>query len=353
MPGKEDLMFEKTKYGVIRYSSINIGDEIQSLAQMRFLPQIDYYVARECINEFKPEKENERVKLIMNAWWMWRYKNFPPSEYIDPLFVSFHLREAIRHKFLKPDTLEYLKKHAPIGCRDTGTVEYFKENGIDAYFTGCLTTTLLPNQNLKGKFTSDYVICVDCPDEIVKMVRHRTDRPVYEFSRMLSPAFTSIDRFRLAKFALFLYHNAYCVVTPRLHVALPSIAFGVPVCVIKSDLLKRNGRFDGLEGLCNEVDAAKFMLSKSAYDIDNPPANPDAYLDMRANLVAKCREFTKFDSEKSPLEDDYNPLMDMISLLAYDKKIVDRLLMFAEEKDLLNALNEKVVNKKSKFDLEY
>ena len=75
----------KAKYGVIKYSSINIGDEVQSVAAMRFLPQIDYYVQRERIDQFKSDS-GEKVKLIMNAWWMWDYAHFPPSKDIEPLF---------------------------------------------------------------------------------------------------------------------------------------------------------------------------------------------------------------------------------------------------------------------------
>lgn len=34
------------KYALFSYSTENIGDEIQSIAASRFLPQIDYYINR-------------------------------------------------------------------------------------------------------------------------------------------------------------------------------------------------------------------------------------------------------------------------------------------------------------------
>ena len=132
---------DKDKYGVIKYSSINIGDEVQSVAAMRFLPRIDYYVQRERIDQFKPNS-GEKVKLIMNAWWMWDYVHFPPAPEIDPLFVSFHLREKIRKKFtdkfMTEEVIKYFKDHGPIGCRDITTAKYLQEFGLMHIFLGVL-----------------------------------------------------------------------------------------------------------------------------------------------------------------------------------------------------------------------
>lgn len=35
-----------------------------------------------------------------------------------------------------------LKKYEPIGCRDISTQKFLEKNGINAYFSSCLTTTL-------------------------------------------------------------------------------------------------------------------------------------------------------------------------------------------------------------------
>ena len=88
-------------YGILKYSSQNIGDEIQSVAAMRFLPKIDYYCHRERLDQFHlPEEQaGQKLKLIMNAWWMWQPKHFPPSEDIDPLLVSMHLRRDLAEDF--------------------------------------------------------------------------------------------------------------------------------------------------------------------------------------------------------------------------------------------------------------
>jgi len=117
----------------------NVGDYIQSVAQEQFWDTFDVYVERESLNGFKyPEKTN----VIMNGWFMWNPQNFPPSDCINPLFISFHLVPVIADKFLTPQSIEYLKKHEPIGARDYSTMNLLKKKGIDSYFSSCLTLTL-------------------------------------------------------------------------------------------------------------------------------------------------------------------------------------------------------------------
>ncbi len=51
-------------YGLLKYSTNNIGDEIQSLAAKQFLPQIDLFLDRDHLNKVK---SNKKIKLIMNG----------------------------------------------------------------------------------------------------------------------------------------------------------------------------------------------------------------------------------------------------------------------------------------------
>lgn len=343
---------EEAKYGVLKYSSQNIGDEIQSVAAMRFLPQIDYYIHRERIDKFASDN-GEKVKLIMNAWWMWNPKHFPPSADIEPLLVSMYIRDKIRDRFLTPDTIEFFKKNGPVGCRDLSTMNFLQENGIEAYFTGCLTLTLQANQHIKETRGGDYILCVDVPEKIVKEIKTRTNRPVYDITRMLTVSVNSVQRLELARIMLYIYHNAHCVVTPRLHVALPCVAFETPVALLKLENMDRRGRFEGLSQVCNEYDGKEFINNKDIYDFENPPANPNKHLEIRNNLIRICSEFTGYDSGKPVFEDNYEPLLSVIDMLKADYANVKRTLWFAEENDLLDVLFRKQKQKKTKHDLEY
>ena len=328
------------KYGLLTTSSFNIGDEIQCLAAFRFLPRVDYLVHRERTDVFKSE---EPVSVIMNHWWLWDWKHFPPSACIDPLFVSFHLQYRLRNdRFLNGKVQRYFKAHEPIGCRDNGTAEFLSSKGINAYFSGCMTTTLLPNPIIKHKFMDDYILCVDVPEDVVQAIRERTERKVVCMEREQNVCFSYEQRMKLAKFALFLYHNAHCVVTIALHAALPSTAFGTPVCVIEQGTYDAKSRFDGLETCFHILNKETFLAEPEAYDINDPPPNPDTYLKIRQGLVERCKAFTGFDSEAPVLEDDYNPMADIAESLAYREENAYKSMLYAKRKSIIKAFFRRI-----------
>ena len=123
------------KYAVMWASTVNIGDDIQTLAAINFLKKkgiTEYtFIDREKLSDY----DGEPVTLIMNGWFMHNIKKFPPSNKITPLFISVHMN----NERLISNNIDYFKKYGPIGCRDDNTVKLFKKYGIDAYFTGCLT----------------------------------------------------------------------------------------------------------------------------------------------------------------------------------------------------------------------
>lgn len=344
---------EKTSFGLIKYTSFNIGDEIQSLAASRFLPNIDYYINRERTDKFKSDQE-EKVKVIMNAWWMWQSKHFPPSEDIDPLLISMHIQNGVRDSFFKNKAVkDYLIKYGPVGCRDKSTVDYFKSHGVDAYFSGCLTSTLLPNNNLKHKIISDYVLCVDVPKNIEVLIQKKSKLPVYNLSRFMTNALVSKGRFELAKYMLFIYHNASCVFTPCLHVGMPCLAFDTPVVLLKDKTMKDGNRFDGLDDYFNTADVSEFEQFLNDYDIDNPVENSKAFLKMRENLVNRCKSFTGFDSEKSIFEDSYNPILSLAEFLAYSKENEEKMLLCCTRTSLIKATLKRIILGIDKFGFDY
>ena len=87
----ENMNKNVMKFGVLWAPTINIGDDIQTLAGINFLKKNginDYvYVNREELNKYN----GEPIKLIMNGWYMHNIKNFPPSDKIFPIFISVHI----------------------------------------------------------------------------------------------------------------------------------------------------------------------------------------------------------------------------------------------------------------------
>ncbi len=64
---------------------------------------------------------------------------FPFHRNLQPLFISFHCNNP---RLLKPEAIEYLRAHGPIGCRDWTTVDILLSVEVPAFFSGCLTTTV-------------------------------------------------------------------------------------------------------------------------------------------------------------------------------------------------------------------
>jgi hypothetical protein len=58
----EKTLIMKYKYGLLKYKTENIGDEIQSLAAKRFLPKVDIYVDRDNLSNVKSD---QKINLII------------------------------------------------------------------------------------------------------------------------------------------------------------------------------------------------------------------------------------------------------------------------------------------------
>ncbi len=340
---------EENKYGVLKYSAINIGDDIQSIAAMRYLPRIDEYIHRDRVDVFKSDK---KVKTIMNAAWMLEPKHMPPSEDIDPLLISMHLKMVTR-KAMTPKLKQYFINHAPVGCRDTDTMEYLNSLGIPAYFSGCITLTIRKNPEIKRQ---NYILTVDMPKYIQDEIKKRTKRPVYNVSRLMNVYFNQYERFKVAKMALYMYHSAHCIVTRAIHAGLPSLAFDTPVLMLdlktKPFDNRRDPRYYGLIEFFNPVKEIDFLNNKDIYDFENPPENPKRHIETRDNLIKKCSDFTGYDNPVSLVENFENPFIELYSMLAYKHYRMNRNAYWLKPSELIKVAFRKAILKKTRCDLE-
>lgn len=218
-------------------------------------------------------------------------------------------------------------------------MKFFTENGIAAYFSGCLTLTLRKNEALKASQKDKYILCVDVPDDIYNAVRQQADYPVYRITKMY-PFRGSSERFRAARAFLYLYHNASAVITSNLHTALPSLAFDTPVCLI--DPHAGDDRFDGLIDFLVHCPAEAIVKGKY-YDVNNPPKNPDAFKNIRDKLIDTCRNFTGYDSNAPTLGDaiDAECMTSLLRMTLID----DNLLNFVSGRKMLKAAVKKLMRK--------
>lgn len=306
------------KFGVLLNNTYNIGDDLQSIASMHFLPKVDYFPFKEQLSTFKTEN-GDKAKTILNSWYMWKWKNFPPSDDIDPLCISMHFAEDCRKNILTKKAKRWFMQHGPVGCRDMDTRDWLLANGIDAYFSGCLTLTLNENPKLReNPIWGGYILCVNVSNEIVETVKKRTKRPVYVIGKNLVSSFYAQDRLDISKMYLYLYHQAAAVVTGNMHASMPSLAVNTPVCLLTDenkgpDVCKR---FSGLIDFFNHYTTEEF-LDNDVYNFDNPPKNPMKHLECRQALIERCKTFTGYYNDGPTLDDNFNPAMEMMKLLQF------------------------------------
>lgn len=277
---------------ILKYDSENLGDDIQSIATMDILDemQIKYQeIYRDLINGcfFNPFDENY---IILNGWFTNGYGvdqyysvieenrkyinvTWPPQGNFKPILYSFHISEwgPVSNREVHPNFLdrsaEFYKLNGTVGCRDEHTFNIMKKLNVDAYFSGCITLTLNKDKYIKNNSIKNEVLFVDIPnlykEKLILKANEYYCGGVNFKSLTHSISIYSkdiIDRFTLARRHLEAFCNAKLVFTSRLHVALPCLALGTPVIFVsnKEDLV--NSRI---------VDYTKYLNIITHDQIDN------------------------------------------------------------------------------------
>lgn len=199
------------KYGLLSYQNynfkrvINIGDYIQSLAAKQFLPQVDYLIDRESLNQY----DGSPVNMIMNGWYMHNPSHWPPSNKITPFYIALHINSSCEEEMLNNESIKHFKKYEPIGCRDERTAKTLQKKGIDCYFSGCLTTTLgntykidINTERTGIYFVDPYIPYIDNPHTLASF----KDAALLFFSGL---KFSISKRKLISKIANELYKDGY------------------------------------------------------------------------------------------------------------------------------------------------
>ncbi len=245
----------------------NIGDWLQTLAVLRHLARFDAPGAIRCDDGLETVfaslarswRPDERIRLdrpldlaVVDrdcarwrgeawlpffGWFGARHGSvpmtFPLPAGLLPIFFSFHLQDI---GLLTPALRDYLKRYEPIGCRDRTTRDRLASVGVEAFLSGCITTTLaLPEHDNAPARGPRYRV-----DDSGPPVRGAT-----ELTHASGPAQRSFtERIAESLERLVLYKRATSVSTSRLHCYLPCRALGTPVTFNPRD--PSDTRFDGL-----------------------------------------------------------------------------------------------------------
>lgn len=284
-------------FGLLSYPGIaNLGDPMQSLAARRFLPRVDALVERERISQ-PPPGGHERLRVILNGWFMHDADYWPPHPSILPLPLAMHFVEPGRsrlrrwaksplERMMSGAGADWLRQWGPIGARDAFTAEQLEARGIPAWHSGCLTLTL---PRPAGAPAHGRIVACDLPANALEALRRASPHPVEAVTHEGGEGLSVDAQMAAAQGLLNLYAGAACVVTTRIHAAMPCLAIGTPVLLLVPGNAGRRVR-DQL-GLMHHCDIDAFVAQRCDYDLRDPPPNPHVHLPLAAELELRARAF--------------------------------------------------------------
>lgn len=331
------------KYGVYYFRNThNLGDDIWAYAQSKFLPSIDYLIDNTTAYAFNSDN-HEKVACIIGAFvepYNFEY-SFLWSTDILPFFCGAYFRPTMYELFENNSVIEYLKAYEPIGCRSTVMVELLRSKGVNAYFSGCISLTLPKIEKEK----EDYICLVDVSNAVEEKVREKCGglkiiKTTHVIADVDSHSKLSInDRFNIVEKQLEIYSKARCVITSRLHVALPCLTQNTPVLLViphtdkigVNDITTRIQDYFLMLNHCYEEDfiSGKYECAKS---IVSP--NPDIYIKYRKAIIESCKQFVN-QCEKNKFPDIVINSSTKIDIL--ENKIIQLKNVIDQKNELINS----------------
>lgn len=222
--------------------SYNIGDEIQTAAVAQHIGVGAGYIDRDELQAWS----GEQSAVVMQGWFTKDPATFPPARNLLPVYVGFHLGAHAHHVLDDHAVTASLRASGPIGCRDEATASMLHDAGVEAFVSGCLTTTF--PQRMEHPVDGE-VFLVDTTG--VPLPEDLRGPDSVRVTHQGAPWWSQEAKRRMALDVLATYRErARLVITTRLHCALPCVAMGIPV-VFVGDMT--DPRLSPIEGLASII----------------------------------------------------------------------------------------------------
>lgn len=241
----------------------NAGDPAQSYALARLLPNAEKCIRRELLQH---NRMTDDVEWVINGYFHTLFdKNKINKHYCSMMGQQFGPNVHYCGIHIKDFSPELINVEKTVGARDPYSEKMFKKKGIPVENVGCATTTLprydgpRNDKDLRIESYSDS-----------RMSQHVNDGTPW--AKRWDGALKRLDEIR----------QANSVVTCRLHIILPCLAFGTPVKFENSSFqhLQNSERFTMLDeigfkfGEWNEIDLTPFAERFKAFLYSNLGISP-------------------------------------------------------------------------------
>jgi hypothetical protein len=244
-------------FAALKVSTENLGDHVQIIAALRMLSRLGIEPARfiDRDDEIKsaPSLDDEAgpVGIILNGWFKTNPAEWPPHPKLLPLIIGFHIRPFQCPELLSDASIDFFRRHQPIGCRDVHTEALLRSRGVEAFTSNCLS--LVFSRRIEDPKTQTEVFIVSRDQRIMDHLP-RSIAPYTFLSHYTGSKDFAANMARAQQFLEIFRSRARLIVTSLLHCALPAIAMGIPVVVfypINSEIghASDRERFSSLERL--------------------------------------------------------------------------------------------------------
>ena len=200
---------------LVKYSekNANIGDAMQTIALMDFIEK-KYDIK---MSNFEDRSQMTENDMIINGWHRHQKEKLPNNA----LYIGLHSDRNM---------MKNITKNTLIGCRDKFTMSEVKKlPHLKSIFTGCSTCTIpIYDGPRKGKAV---------------YMHEDKETGIIPFDKQIIIARNLIDELKTKEL----------VTTNRLHIALPCIALGTPVKILKREFqperfsILENNLFSGFD----------------------------------------------------------------------------------------------------------
>jgi len=218
----------------LKVSTENLGDHIQIISGLRLLSALGIeptrFIDRDDEIHSAPDldREDRKVGILLNGWFKTNRTEWPPHPKLAPLIYGLHLRPFQCPELTSDASIDFFRRHQPIGCRDVFTENLLGSRGVEVFTSNCLSLTLPRRIDDPGKQTEVFVVSRD--QRIMAHIPAALGPCTFVSHYSASRDFEA--NMKLAEELLECYRGrAKLIVTTLLHCALPAIAMGIPVVV--------------------------------------------------------------------------------------------------------------------------
>lgn len=218
----------------LKVSTENLGDHIQIIAGLHLLSRLGITPTRYIDRDAELDSavglpgDEEPAGILLNGWFKANHAGWPPHPRYVPVISGFHIRLFQCPELVSDASIDFFRRHEPIGCREVYTTNLLRSKGVDAFTSHCLSLSF--PKRIECREEQDEIFVVSRDERIKDLLPRSLGR--FTFVGHYSGSNDFASNMERAQNVLETYRSrAKLVVTTLLHCALPAMAMGIPVIV--------------------------------------------------------------------------------------------------------------------------